>query len=66
MTPSRAEAELRRARAELAELKGESPEFATLANGRPISYELLHDYGMGAVLLATWSDEGFEYKWKPS
>lgn len=66
MTPSRAEAELRRAQAELEELMAESPEFAQLVRRRPMSYELIHDYGMGAVLLATSSEEGFEYPWKPA
>ena len=64
VSPARAEAELRRAQGELEELKAESPEFASLVAGRPLSYELLHDYGMGAVLLATWSEDGFEYRWK--
>jgi hypothetical protein len=64
MTPSRAEAELRRAQAELEDLKTVSPDFARLISGRPESYELLHDYGMGSVLLATSSEEGFEYRWK--
>lgn len=66
VSPARAESELRRAQAELEELKSESPAFATLVSGRPVSYELLHDYGMGTVLLATWTDKGFEYKWKRS
>lgn len=66
MTLSRAEAELRRAQAELEDLKNESPDFAQLVSGRPTSYELIHDYGMGAVLLATFSDGAFEYRWKPT
>lgn len=66
VTPARAEAELRRAQAELEELKQDSPEFARLVRGRPTSYALLYNYGMGAVQLATWTDEGFEYVWKPS
>lgn len=64
LTPLRAEAELRHAQAELQELKTESPDFARLVSGRPVCYELLHDYGMGSVLLATSSEEGFEYRWK--
>jgi hypothetical protein len=46
-TSSRAEAELRRAQAALEELKGESPEFAALVADRPISYDLIYDYGKG-------------------
>jgi hypothetical protein len=64
VSPARAEAELRRAQGELEELKAESREFANLVTGRPVSYELLHDFGMGAVLIATWTEDGFEYRWK--
>jgi hypothetical protein len=64
MTPSRAEAALRRAQAELKDLEAESSDFAKLIAGRPMSFELLHDYGMGSVLLASWTDEGFKYEWK--
>jgi hypothetical protein len=62
VTPSRAEAELRLAQAQLEELKAESPEFAALVDRRPLSYELLHDYGMGTVVLARWSARGFEHR----
>ena len=64
MTPLRAEAGLRPAQAKLQEFKTESPDFARLVSERPVSYELHHDYGMGSVLLATSSEEGFEYRWK--
>ena len=62
MTPTRAEAELRTAQGNIAELAGDSSEFAELISGRPVAYELLYDYGMGAVRLATWTDEGFAYQ----
>jgi len=64
MTPARAEAELRTAHGGIAELASDSKDFADLISGRPIAYELLYDYGMGAVRLATWTDEGFAYQWK--
>ncbi len=64
MTRGRAEAELRTAQGGIAELASHSKEFAELISGHPIAYELLHDYGMGAIRLATWTDEGFAYQWK--
>jgi len=62
MTPTRAEAELRTAQGNIAELAGDSKEFAELISNHPIAYELLYDYGMGAVRLATWTAEGFAYQ----
>jgi hypothetical protein len=64
MTPGRAEAELLHARGAIAELAGESEEFAELIAGRTVSYELLHDHGTGAVRLATWTDTGFTFEWR--
>lgn len=64
MTPGRAEAELLQARGAIAELAGDSRGFAELVSGRAVSYELLYDYGMGAVRLATWTDAGFAYEWR--
>ncbi len=64
LTPARAEAELRTAQGGIAELAGDSKEFADLISGHPISYELIDDYGKGSVRLATWTDEGFAYHWK--
>jgi hypothetical protein len=40
-------------------------DFASLVAGHPVSYELLDDYGTGAVQLATWTDAGFEYRQRP-
>jgi hypothetical protein len=64
MTRERAEAELRTAQVSIAELARESKDFAGLISGHAIAYELLYDYGMGAIRLATWTDEGFAYQWK--
>ena len=64
ITPSRAEAELRAAQDEIDSLTQNSAEFANLIAGHPVSYELLDDYGTGSVLLAKWTDAGFEYRWK--
>jgi hypothetical protein len=64
ITPGRAEAELRGAQDEIANLAHNSADFADLIAGHPISYELLYDYGTGAVRLATWTSTGFQYRWK--
>lgn len=64
VTPTRAESELLRAQAELEELKGDSADFAKLVAGRPVVYELIYDYGMGAVRLAMLTEAGFKYQWK--
>ncbi len=64
MTPGRAEAELLHARGAIAELAGDSKEFAELITGRAVSYELLYDQGTGAVRLAAWTDAGFSYEWR--
>lgn len=64
MTSGRAEAELLHARGAIAELAGDSKEFAELVAGRAVSYELFYDHGTGAVRLATWTDAGFAYEWR--
>jgi len=65
ITPGRAEAELRSAQDEIEQLTRTDAEFAKVIAGHPISYELVDDLGKGgSVLLATWTDAGFEYRQK--
>jgi hypothetical protein len=42
----------------LSELSGGSESFAAVLNSRPKSWELLYDYGMGAVRLCRLDDAG--------
>jgi hypothetical protein len=61
----RAEAELQSAQDEMEQLTRTDAEFAKVIAGHPISYELVDDLGKGgSVLLATWTDAGFEYRQK--
>lgn len=62
MTRGRAEAELLQARGAIAELAGDSKDFAELIGGRAIAYELLYDHETGAVRLATWTEASFVYE----
>lgn len=64
MTAGRAEAELLHARGAIAELIGDSKEFAELVAGRTVAYELVFDDGTAAVRLATWGEAGFDYEWR--
>ena len=62
LTAEKAEAEIDNAEAGVTEIRERSPEFARLVSGRPIVYELLDDYGMGAVRLAFKDRSGFHFQ----
>jgi hypothetical protein len=64
VTRGRAEAELLHARGAIAELIGDSKDFARLIAGRTVSYELFHGQETGALRLATWGEGGFAYEWR--
>jgi hypothetical protein len=59
LTPEQAAVEIDNAEAGVAEIRERSPEFAEIISGRPILYELIDDYGMGAVRLAFKDRSGF-------
>jgi len=56
VTKERAEKDFSRGAAVLKELLDDSPEFNRVVGGKPIRYELIHDYGMGGILLC-YKDE---------
>jgi hypothetical protein len=62
LTPEQAAVEIDNAEAGVAEIRERSPEFAGIISGRPILYELLDDYGMGAVRLAFKDRSGFHFE----
>jgi hypothetical protein len=64
LTKETALAQLEAGQVEVSALFEASPHFRRIADDRGVVYELLHDYGMGAVLIAdmrsgrlTWSME---------
>lgn len=56
VTKERATADLERGKATIQSLVQESPEIAALARKHGLEYELIDDYGMGAVQLAVEVD----------
>lgn len=61
MTRARAEIELLQARGAIAELAGDSRDFAKSIDGKKVSYTLIAGEGDGSVTLASLRDSGFIY-----
>ena len=57
LTESHARAELERAQSIYSTLLAEQPTLARHVSHHPVRYELLHDYGGGAILLGTLDGE---------
>jgi hypothetical protein len=62
ITAQQAAAEIENAEAGVAEICERSADFARIVAGRPVVYELLEDYGMGAVRLAFKDRSGFHFQ----
>jgi len=65
LTESRARADLARGQAIVERLQEESPEVRDLALRQGVEYELLDDYGMGAVLIGTLTTGDVQWHWAP-
>ena len=61
-TPEHAQERIAHARAVLATLMSLSPEFRAVAESLRIEHSFCHDYGKGAVVLATEVDGRFEWR----
>jgi hypothetical protein len=61
VTAARATADLDGGKVVLEALINSSPDFAQAVRGRPVRYELIHDYGTGAVLLCSRIGDRLEW-----
>ena len=61
MTAERVHAEIKNAEAGLDEIRQRGPTFAALVADRQTLFELIDDYGMGAVKLACKDATGFHF-----
>jgi hypothetical protein len=53
VTPTTADKDLEEGRAALEYLVQSSPSFADAVRGKPVRYELIHDYGSGSILVCS-------------
>jgi hypothetical protein len=61
LTAEQARAEIENGEAGLEEIRQRSPAFATLVADRQTLFELIDEYGMGAVRLAFKDETGFHF-----